>query len=152
MNGPKLLPAAFPWTQAGYSVVPTRTDGSKAPAAFWKQYMTTPADPEQIKVWLSNGAYDGIGLVCGAVSGHLEMFELEGRAVTDGKLLNRLVAALTDNGLGDLWTLLNNGYLELTPSGGLHWLYRVAGTTRPRSEEHTSELQSHHDLVCRLLL
>src|SRR5437667_6100082 len=26
------------------------------------------------------------------------------------------------------------------------WSYRV------RSEEHTSELQSHHDLVCRLLL
>src|SRR6266540_2708069 len=28
------------------------------------------------------------------------------------------------------------------------------GSTRPagRSEEHTSELQSHHDLVCRLLL
>src|SRR5437667_2228194 len=24
--------------------------------------------------------------------------------------------------------------------------------TAPRSEEHTSELQSHHDLVCRLLL
>src|SRR5437773_8855526 len=24
--------------------------------------------------------------------------------------------------------------------------------TRTRSEEHTSELQSHHDLVCRLLL
>src|SRR5437773_8144456 len=27
-----------------------------------------------------------------------------------------------------------------------------AGTIRSRSEEHTSELQSHHDLVCRLLL
>src|SRR5437667_2656863 len=26
------------------------------------------------------------------------------------------------------------------------------GTLFPRSEEHTSELQSHHDLVCRLLL
>src|SRR5437773_6122994 len=25
-------------------------------------------------------------------------------------------------------------------------------TRSPRSEEHTSELQSHHDLVCRLLL
>src|SRR6266540_5083753 len=25
-------------------------------------------------------------------------------------------------------------------------------TCKPRSEEHTSELQSHHDLVCRLLL
>src|SRR6266851_7740268 len=26
------------------------------------------------------------------------------------------------------------------------------GRCPPRSEEHTSELQSHHDLVCRLLL
>src|SRR5437588_9758598 len=33
------------------------------------------------------------------------------------------------------------------------WLYRIA--VQPgevRSEEHTSELQSHSDLVCRLLL
>src|SRR5436190_6979177 len=29
---------------------------------------------------------------------------------------------------------------------------RFAGRHRPRSEEHTSELQSHSDLVCRLLL
>src|SRR5437773_6997473 len=29
-----------------------------------------------------------------------------------------------------------------SPAAGMHW----------RSEEHTSELQSHHDLVCRLLL
>src|SRR5438034_8371426 len=28
----------------------------------------------------------------------------------------------------------------------------VAGAARVRSEEHTSELQSHSDLVCRLLL
>src|SRR5437667_7340010 len=27
-----------------------------------------------------------------------------------------------------------------------------SGSTFRRSEEHTSELQSHHDLVCRLLL
>src|SRR5437773_8973344 len=29
---------------------------------------------------------------------------------------------------------------------------RCCRTTAARSEEHTSELQSHHDLVCRLLL
>src|SRR5437588_1729434 len=28
----------------------------------------------------------------------------------------------------------------------------TSGQTRSRSEEHTSELQSHSDLVCRLLL
>src|SRR5438132_8982683 len=34
------------------------------------------------------------------------------------------------------------------------WLARRRGRCRckPRSEEHTSELQSHSDLVCRLLL
>src|SRR5437667_6351296 len=44
--------------------------------------------------------------------------------------------------------------------GGLSWRCRAWGPPRrprasrpePRSEEHTSELQSHHDLVCRLLL
>src|SRR5437773_9645593 len=29
---------------------------------------------------------------------------------------------------------------------------RMADVVHERSEEHTSELQSHHDLVCRLLL
>src|SRR5437588_7600750 len=29
---------------------------------------------------------------------------------------------------------------------------RLGSTTKTRSEEHTSELQSHSDLVCRLLL
>ena len=43
----------------------------------------------------------------------------------------------------------------------LHWVLdvafredhcRVRKDYAPRSEEHTSELQSHHELVCRLLL
>src|SRR6266540_80648 len=39
-----------------------------------------------------------------------------------------------------------------------HWITSSArpssdgGIVNPRSAEHTSELQSHHDLVCRLLL
>src|SRR5437773_9270443 len=38
--------------------------------------------------------------------------------------------------------------LGRVPKDALQW--RPA--PRERSEEHTSELQSHHDLVCRLLL
>src|SRR5438094_6483797 len=39
-------------------------------------------------------------------------------------------------------------------SPSLRWPQPVAGQRvgRPRSEEHTSELQSPYDLVCRLLL
>ena len=39
------------------------------------------------------------------------------------------------------------------PGRSVALLPRLAGTgTAPRSEEHTSALQSHSDLVCRLLL
>src|SRR3970282_3027090 len=48
-------------------------------------------------------------------------------------------------------TLFRSGLSwDSTSSAGrrLRWLRARS----PRSEEHTSELQSHHDLVCRLLL
>src|SRR5437667_12225223 len=52
---------------------------------------------------------------------------------------------------------LNNG-IDLTLNSNTIWFYpRVSviiadWPEAARSEEHTSELQSHHDLVCRLLL
>src|SRR5437773_2933401 len=38
------------------------------------------------------------------------------------------------------------------PRRAAHTGARCTRRRRGRSEEHTSELQSHHDLVCRLLL
>src|SRR5437773_10235546 len=35
---------------------------------------------------------------------------------------------------------------------GSPWIWSQCACDSRRSEEHTSELQSHHDLVCRLLL
>src|SRR5437588_6843015 len=49
----------------------------------------------------------------------------------------------------DISLLVFKGLMRWMPSG------RTSPVTRPksvRSEEHTSELQSHSDLVCRLLL
>src|SRR5437773_8113432 len=43
-----------------------------------------------------------------------------------------------------LYLLHGNGQIESS------WTW--TGRANVRSEEHTSELQSHHDLVCRLLL
>ena len=36
--------------------------------------------------------------------------------------------------------------------GFMVYRYKLSELSTIRSEEHTSELQSHHDLVCRLLL
>src|SRR5690242_21572044 len=48
-------------------------------------------------------------------------------------------------GLGVLWLFNDHGHRTLI------WDTHTA-TARTRSEEHTSELQSHVNLVCRLLL
>src|SRR5437667_1545470 len=44
------------------------------------------------------------------------------------------------------------GFLRATPTTPRTVTSESPPLLRPRSEEHTSELQSHHDLVCRLLL
>src|SRR5206468_11791078 len=53
-------------------------------------------------------------------------------------------------------TLFRSRYIEqlwaARKAGALSREIRLHGTCFPRSEEHTSELQSRSDLVCRLLL
>jgi putative DNA primase/helicase len=122
-----LLDVALRYQAAGCSVVPINSDGGKLPAVTWKTYQDTAPSRKQLTAWFGDGRYDGLGLICGAVSGNLEMLEVEGRAA---QLLPQLAAAMSDNGFGDLWARLVAGHAELTPSGGMHWLYRVDG--RPR--------------------
>src|SRR5206468_8653659 len=47
--------------------------------------------------------------------------------------------------------IFNNNNLDYAPRAGLR-LRKALGQIEIRSEEHTSELQSRSDLVCRLLL
>src|SRR5471032_415556 len=70
---------------------------------------------------------------------------------------------LNDPATTEIYTLSLHDALPICPveddgeqhDGGPGQLARDGGPAdehRHRSEEHTSELQSHHDLVCRLLL
>lgn len=124
-----LVDAAVAFAAAGCAVVPAKAGGSKAPADFWKQWQLERPSAGQVIAWLTNGGYDGFGVVCGAVSGQLEMLEMEGRAVAAG-IPARYMALLADHGLLPVWQRAAAGYSEVTPSGGLHVLYRVNGTAR----------------------
>lgn len=124
-----LLTAALAWHDAGACVLPAAKDGTKRPAVNWKQYQQQRPTRDDVEQLLTGA--DGIGLVCGAVSGGIEMFELEGRAVTEG-LAQQLKTLLADHGYADLWTRITTGYTETTPSGGVHYLYRVIGDAEPR--------------------
>lgn len=121
-----LLDAALAAHDAGLCVVPPREDGTKRPHGQWKRWQTDRPDRAQVEAWCSNGRR-GLGLVCGHVSGGLEMLELEGRAVDDG-LDQDLLDACEQAGLGEVVTRIVEGYSERTPSGGLHLLYRCEET------------------------
>ncbi|HET8726356.1 MAG TPA: bifunctional DNA primase/polymerase, partial [Alphaproteobacteria bacterium] len=122
--------AAYAWQANGFSVVPVQEDGTKRPLGTWKQYQREAASRQQVSDWFASGQRHGLGLICGAISGGLEMFELEGRAVAEGAR-NRLVPALEGAGIKDLWRRLLQGYCEFTPSGGIHLLYRIADREVP---------------------
>lgn len=124
-----LRAAARAALHAGLCVIPAATTGTKQPwpdSPSWKAYETQQPSPEQVDRWFANGRYDGFGIVCGRISGSLEMLEFEGRAITEG-LLDTITEIADASGLGDLWHTITNGYRETTPSGGYHLLYRVAG-------------------------
>jgi hypothetical protein len=121
-----LLPIALRFLNEGISVVPVADDGSKRPALSWQKYQAQLPTADEVLGWFNNDV-QGIGVITGAVSGNLEMLELEGRAVAQ-KMHLEIAEIASSSGLSDLWNSLNSGYVEMTPSGGLHWLYRVSGT------------------------
>src|SRR5438094_4621993 len=63
-------------------------------------------------------------------------------------------AGFTQDGFSLVSGTLSNGHVDAANS--FHLLFNsacfLASNPLPRSEEHTSELQSPYDLVCRLLL
>lgn len=118
-----LLAEATRWWQHGYTPLPVAPDGTKRPLVAWKTYQTTrPTIDELCAMFAAD--HDGLGIITGAVSGNLEMLELEGRAVQGG-ILDTLAQAMTDHGQDALWAAVSGGYAETTPSGGIHWYYRV---------------------------
>ncbi len=117
-----LLTTALAYANNGCTIVPLATDGSKMPAIAWKAYQDTPPDTVQLLAWFAKPTTDGLGLIAGAASGNLEMLEVEGRAA---HLADRLATLMADHGLSDLWHRIDTGHRETTPSGGIHWLYRV---------------------------
>ncbi len=141
---------------AGLSVIPVKADGTKRPAlSSWRDYQRRRAQPSELELWFADPSL-GIGVICGAVSGSLEMLEFEGRAV-DEDVWDALNDIARQSGLGGLLMRVANGWSERSPSGGVHIFYRcsavVAGNTvlaeRPATD---SELAADGDQRRKILI
>jgi putative DNA primase/helicase len=132
------LDAALALNAAGCSVVVVRTDGTKFPRGTWKIFQSQRKSEAELREHFNNG-HPGVGIVTGAISGNLEMYELEGRAIDEG-ILAQLVEIVEASGLADLWQRIATGWLERSPSGGLHFHYRVNGAPVPGNTKLASRL------------
>jgi len=119
------------WANAGCSVIPVLADGSKKAAGSWKAAQSVRASLDVVMGYAER--HDGIAVVCGTVSGDLEMLELEGRAIADG-YGDRLRAVCQDNGVDDILTVVANGCMTKSPSGGYHMWFRTDGKARPNTK------------------
>lgn len=137
----ELLAAALEAYDAGLCTIRPRSDGTKAPMAVphhgrlnsstgkrepgWELYQLERPSRHTVEAWFATSP--GLGVVCGTVSGHLQMLELEGRALTDEIRRRRFIEALDRHGARQTWDRMTAGYLESTPSGGVHTMAYVPG-------------------------
>lgn len=117
----ELLDRAREWHDSGFTVLPIVPTGEKRPIGAWKRWQSERPTWGQTEAMISTADTDGICVLTGGPT-HLEMIEFEGRA-TD--LISELGELMASHAMGDLWASIAAGYVEMTPSGGVHLFYRV---------------------------
>lgn len=134
---PTVADVARIWQQAGVSVIPIQANPTKRPAVSWSPFMEHLSNEDDVHYWWGSEPDYGLALICGHISGGLEMCEIEGRALAGKGSLLSIIMACDDGGAGPIWDLLTgpNGYAEDSPSGGMHLLYRISDHEVPGNEK-----------------
>jgi replicative DNA helicase len=116
------------YLKAQLSVIPTKED--KLPALLsWKPYQTSKIKEEEIDSLFTGANVKGLAIICGAISGGLEVIDVDTKHDTTGSLWEELKALIEDN-LQDVYSRL---VIAQTRSGGYHIYYRcntIAGNLK----------------------
>ena len=127
--------AASLWHQAGVSTIPIQVNGTKRPVVEWAEFQARIPSLGEIDRWWGNGHDYGLAVICGNVSGNVEMTELEGSVALNSDLMVALDQAFAARNLTYLWEGLRLTYSEWTPSGGIHLIYRISDGPVPGNEK-----------------
>ena len=69
--------AAQQFVAVGFSVIPILPDGSKRPSQEWKPFAERFATTDELQHWYQSTQPFGIGVICGAISGNLEVVDID---------------------------------------------------------------------------
>jgi len=71
------LDQALSYLAAGFSIVPVKPDGSKGAAVSWGKFQEARPSEGQVKEWFSSQEDRGIAIICGGISGGLEVIDFD---------------------------------------------------------------------------
>lgn len=131
----QLVSAVDLWAHAGAVVLGT-TPQQKKPNGLWRAITAGTVEPPTltaVKREIETGAADGICVLTGAISQHLEMIETEGAAAS---LLDTFYDGIESAGLSGLWNRIANGCVEKSPKGGVHYFFRTTAAEKSQKLAH----------------
>jgi len=107
------------YLKAQLSVIPTKED--KLPAlSSWKPYQSKRIKEDEVEGLFTGANVKGLAIICGAISGGLEVIDVDTKHDTTGSLWDELRGLIEDN-LPELYSRL---VIAQTKSGGYHIYYR----------------------------
>jgi hypothetical protein len=112
------------YRQAGLSVIPILGDTSKAPAVTWKPHQSRFATDAELERWYAEESTFGIAIVCGKISGNLELLDFD----RDAEIIFPAWCFLVESEAPDLLGRLN---VVKTPRPGFHVRYRCQEVVIP---------------------
>ena len=102
------------------SVIPT--EESKKPAIDWKPYQSQRIKEEEVESLFNGGNVKGLGIICGAISGNLEVIDVDTKHDKTGLLWDEFRGLIEDN-LPELYKSL---VIAGTKNGGYHIYYKCS--------------------------
>lgn len=146
----KLLDQAKKYAKNGYSIIPT--DAHKRPVGLWKEYQANIASEQKLDGMFANSRVKGLAVICGAVSGNLEVIDIDCKYDLTGNLFQDYIQAVTDANSDLAQKLL----IAKTTNGGYHIYYRcdkIEGNKKLASRETTEDERENnpHEKVLVLI-
>jgi hypothetical protein len=120
-----LLDKAREYLSLGYSIIPTLL--SKSPTIPWKKYQGEKITLEALEKVFKGTSVEGIGIICGQISGGLEVIDVDVKNDPLGNIWNDYKKLLEDN----IPELFQSLVIATTQNKGYHILYKCSFVDAP---------------------
>jgi len=111
-----LVDAALNYLRSGLCVLPARLADKRPALPSWKAFQKCLPNEQQIRSWFADA--EAICILCGEVSGHVEMIDFDQKGELFDVWLEGVCTAAPD--------LLDRLVIETSQSGGSHVVYRCS--------------------------